>query len=106
MSCNSHTLAGIGLGCKDAIGSIKEVYLIKDEEVTDISLDEAGSAVASITLNASATFKTYKFRKGTSSMTSTMTTDEAAGFRQISHYSSQKWRQQNVLRLWQCVWIH
>ena len=79
MSCNSHTLAGIGLGCKDAIGSIKEVYLIKDEEVTDIQLDEAGSAVASITLADSATFKTYKFRKGTSSMTSTMTTDEAAG---------------------------
>ena len=79
MSCNSHTLAGIGLGCKDNMGGIKEVYLIKDSEVTDIQLDEGGSAVASITLAETATFKTYKFRKGTSSMSSTMTTDEAAG---------------------------
>ena len=79
MSCNSHTLAGIGLGCKDNMGGIKEVYLIKDSEVTDIQLDEGGSAVASITLADSAAFKTYKFRKGTSSMSSTMTTDEAAG---------------------------
>lgn len=79
MSCNSHTLAGIGLGCKDNMGGIKEVYLIKESEVTDIQLDEGASAVASITLADSATFKTYKFRKGTSSMSSTMTTDEAAG---------------------------
>ncbi len=79
MSCNSHTLAGIGLGCKDNMGGIKEVYLIKESEVTDIQLDEGASAVASITLADTATFKTYKFRKGTSSMSSTMTTDEAAG---------------------------
>lgn len=79
MSCNSHTLVGIGLGCKDNMGGIKEVYLIKESDVTDIQLDEAGSAVASITLDSSATFKTYRFRKGTSSMSSTMTTDEAAG---------------------------
>jgi hypothetical protein len=79
MSCNSHTLVGIGLGCKDNMGGIKEVYLIKESEITDIQLDEAGSAVASITLADSATFKTYRFRKGTSSMSSTMTTDEAAG---------------------------
>lgn len=78
MACSSITLKGIGLGCKDNMGGIKEVYLIKDEEVT-VTLDVAEGAVASIELLDSAKFKTYKFRKGTSSMTSTMTTDEAAG---------------------------
>lgn len=79
MSCNSHTLAGIGVGCKDNMGGIKEVYLIKDADVTSVTLDEAGAQVAAIELGSSATFKTYKFRKGTSSMASTMSTDEAAG---------------------------
>lgn len=78
MACSSITLKGIGLGCKDNMGGIKEVYLVKDDEVT-ISLDVEKAEVAEIALAESATFKTYKFRKGTSSMTSTMTTDEAAG---------------------------
>ena len=79
MACNSITLKGIGLGCKDHMGGIKEVYLIKDSEVTNVTLNEDKSAIESITLETSAKFKTYKFRKGTSQFTSTMTTDEAIG---------------------------
>lgn len=77
MACNSITLAGIGLGCKDNMGGIKEVYLIKEDDVKKITV--ADGAVTEIELGESASFKTYKFRKGTSQMTSTMTTDEAAG---------------------------
>lgn len=77
MACNSITLAGIGLGCKDNMGGIKEVYLIKEDDITSITVAEG--AVSAITLNEGASFKTYKFRKGTSQFTSTMTTDEAAG---------------------------
>lgn len=77
MACNSLTLAGIGLGCKDHMGGIKEVYLIKEADVKTITVTEG--AVSAIELEASASFKTYRFRKGTSQFTSTMTTDEAAG---------------------------
>ena len=77
MACNSITLAGIGLGCKDNMGGIKEVYLIKEDDITSITVAEG--AVSAITLTEGASFKTYKFRKGTSQFTSTMTTDEAAG---------------------------
>ena len=34
MACGSITLKGIGLGCKDHMGGIKEVYLIKEDEIT------------------------------------------------------------------------
>lgn len=78
MACSSITLKGIGLGCKDNMGGIKEVYLIKEDDVT-VTLDVAKAEVASIEVADGASFKTYKFRKGTSSMTSTMSTDEAAG---------------------------
>lgn len=77
MACGSITLAGIGLGCKDNMGGIKEVYLIKEDEVESIEVTEG--AVSAITIKEEASFKTYRFRKGTSSFTSTMTTDEAAG---------------------------
>lgn len=77
MACNSITLAGIGLGCKDNMGGIKEVYLIKEDDIASITVAEG--AVSAITLAEGASFKTYKFRKGTSQFTSTMTTDEAAG---------------------------
>lgn len=79
MACNSISLSGIGLGCKNNMGGIKEAYLIKESDVKSVELDSSKSQIASITLNESATFKTYKFRKGTSQFTSTMTTDEAAG---------------------------
>ena len=79
MACNSIALKGIGLGCKDHMGGIKEVYLIKDNEVKSVTLNEDRSAIDAIELETSATFKAYKFRKGTSQFTSTMTTDEAIG---------------------------
>lgn len=77
MACNSIALSGIGLGCKDNMGGIKEVYLIKEEDITKVEATEG--QISTLTLAESASFKTYKFRKGTSQFTSTMTTDEAAG---------------------------
>lgn len=77
MACSSQTLKGIALGCKDHMGGIKEVYLIKESDVKSITITEG--AVSAIQLEDSASFKTYRFRKGTSQFTSTMNTDEAAG---------------------------
>lgn len=77
MACNSIALKGIGLGCKDHMGGIKEVYLIKEADVTEVTVTEG--EISEITLKSESKFKTYRFRKGTSQFTSTMTTDEAAG---------------------------
>ena len=59
---------------------------IKEDEITGVDLakedGENGrpdAMIGSITLKEEAKFKTYRFRKGTSQFTSTMTTDEAAG---------------------------
>lgn len=77
MACSSISLAGIGLGCKDSMGGIKEVYIIKENDVTNITIEE--NIITAIETSTSAKFKTYKFRKGTSSMSTSLTTDEAAG---------------------------
>lgn len=77
MSCSSITLNGIGLGCKDSMGGIKKVYIAKSDDIGVMSLSD--NMIDNIEMKNSATFKTYEFRKGTSSMSTTLTTDEAAG---------------------------
>lgn len=79
MACKSFALSGIAMACKDNMGGIKEVYIIKSGDITDVTLNTEQSQIATITLAASAKFKTYKFRKGTGSMTSTASSDEAIG---------------------------
>ena len=79
MACKSFALSGIALGCKDLMGGIKEVYLIKSGDIKTKSLNTEQSQIAAITLEGGAKFKTYKFRKGTGSMTSTASSDEAIG---------------------------
>lgn len=79
MACKSFALSGIALGCKDLLGGIKEVYIAKAGDVTAVTLNTEESQIATITLAESAKFKTYKFRKGTASMTSTAASDEAIG---------------------------
>jgi len=86
MACSSITLAGINTGCKDNMGGIKEVYIIKKDYIESVTL--TSNAISAITVSVvdptAATpedqpWSTYKFRKGTSQFTSTMTTDDAAG---------------------------
>ena len=77
MACSSIVLAGINTGCKDNMGGIKEVYIVKKDSITEVTLTE--NQISAITMAESAKWSTYKFRKGTSQFTSTMTTDDAAG---------------------------
>ena len=79
MACKSFALSGIALGCKDTMGGIKEVYIIKSGDVKKVELNTEQSQIATIETETSAKFKTYKFRKGTASMTSTAASDEAIG---------------------------
>lgn len=79
MSCKSFALSGIALSCKDTMGGLKEVYIIKYADITAKTLNTEESQIASLTLAESAKFKTYKFRKGTASMVSTAASDDTIG---------------------------
>lgn len=79
MACNSYTLNGIELGCKDHMGGIKQVWLIDESDITAVTLNTENTEIATITVATSAQFKAYKFRKGTANMVSTATSDEANG---------------------------
>lgn len=79
MACKSFALSGIALGCKDNIGGIKEVYIIKTDDVTAKELNTENSQISTITLKESAKFKTYKFRKNTASMVSSANSDDTVG---------------------------
>lgn len=79
MACKSFALSGIAMSCKDNMGGIKEVYIAKESDITSIALNTEGSQIATITMDNSAKFRTYKFRKGTASMTSTAASDVAIG---------------------------
>lgn len=79
MACKSFALSGIAMGCKDVMGGIKEVYIIKSNNVLGKTLNTEESQIATITLDSSEKFKTYKFRKGTAAMTSTAASDDTIG---------------------------
>ena len=74
MAC-SLTLAGRGVGCKDALGGIKRIYV---SEWTDgFWDDEVSGEVADAT--AAETFYTYDMTRGSGSLNQTITSDLAAG---------------------------
>jgi hypothetical protein len=74
MAC-SLTLAGRGVGCKDALGGIKRIYV---SEWTDgFWDDEASGEVADAA--AAETFYTYDMTRGSGSLNQTITSDLAAG---------------------------
>lgn len=79
MACSNITLTGINVGCKDSMGGIKEVYAIKAENVTGVTVDASTNMIDDISVTTGEKFKTYKVRKQTSSMTSTFSTDDAVG---------------------------
>lgn len=74
MAC-SLTLTGRGVGCKDALGGIKRIYVA---EWSDGLWDPIVSGeVADVT--AATTFYTYDMTRGSGSLTQTITSDLVAG---------------------------
>lgn len=65
------------------MGGIKEVYLTNHSDVDQVTA-ETGKITA-ITMAAEQKFKKYSFRKGTSSMTSTLTVDKSNG---VKYYTT------------------
>lgn len=88
MSYCNQTLAGIPFECEPSLGGIKEVFIARYDDVNGKpSLSQSGDSkdvITAITMNSGATFKGYSFRKGTSSMTSTLNVDETAGINYVS----------------------
>ena len=75
MACTL-TLAGRGVGCKDALGGIKRIYVT---EWTDgLWEDIASGEVAGVTTTAQQ-FYTYDMTRGSGSLNQTITSDLAAG---------------------------
>lgn len=76
MAC-SKTFTGIGFECKDAVGGIVEAYIADINDVTTIT--PTSEVVTAITMAEGKKYHTYKFRKQTGSVNSTINTDAAAG---------------------------
>lgn len=81
--CNQ-TLAGITLDCSNNMGGIKTVYIANFGDVTTVTKDTEGEIITGITMADGAKFKTYQFRKGTSSMSSELTADETNGLNYVT----------------------
>lgn len=79
MAYCSQTLNGISIPCNDySKGGIKSVHIANYADVTDVKMGE-DEVITGITMTSGAKFKTYQFRKGTSSMTQTLTQEESTG---------------------------
>lgn len=76
MACNQ-TISGLVNDCATSKGGVVEVYLVNYDDVTDVTV--ATNKITGITMASGAKFKRYYFRPGTSSMTSTLNLDVAAG---------------------------
>lgn len=83
MDCSSISLAGIIMDCAPSLGGIKKVWLTQYAEGI-ATLDTAGK-IGSITLPDSQEWYEYQFRKGTGSLTSTLTVDETAGTNYVTN---------------------
>lgn len=77
MASCSQTLAGIPASCETNVGGIREVYICNYNDVDKITVTEG--VITAITMNATAKFKKYCFKKNTSSLTSTLNVDPANG---------------------------
>ena len=78
MAC-SQVLNGIAADCQTNVGGIREVYIANYGDVTTVEIDEVSNMIKTITMADTAKFKKYAFKKNTSSMTSTLNVDPAAG---------------------------
>lgn len=76
MACNQ-TISGLVQDCATSKGGILEVYLANFDDVASITVTD--NKVNAITMESGKKFKRYYFRPGTSSMTSTLNIDNAAG---------------------------
>lgn len=73
------TLNGIAASCDTNVGGVREVFIANYDDVTAIEVDETSNMIDTITMDTNKKFKQYFFKKNTSSLTSTLNVDPAAG---------------------------
>lgn len=83
MDCSSITLAGITMDCASSLGGIKRVWLT--QYGATVTVDESTNMISSISIPESNEWYEYQFRKGTGSLTSTLTVDETAGTNYVTN---------------------
>ena len=82
--CNQ-TLAGIPFDCSNSLGGIKAVYIANHSDVDGFTYEnDTMGKIKGLVMKDNATFKPYRFRKQTGSMTSTLTVDETAGVNYVT----------------------
>lgn len=105
MSCNSFTISGIGVQCKDSIGGIKKAWFAPFESIKTSVDAETNTIIPSPADEGSDApdldeiFKVYNFRKATGSMTSTLNTSETAGNSFTTEVTLQFLKQETSKRL-------
>lgn len=75
-------LSGLAKDCATSMGGIKTVYIANYDDVTKVSLE--GDTINSVEMADGKKFLQYNFRKGTGSMTSTLTIDAANGVNYVT----------------------
>ena len=75
MNCTSYTLTGLNAGCKDSVGGVAKVWLADSASVEWT----VNASTYTVTPSTTSVFKPYNLRKGSASMTSTLTVNENAG---------------------------
>ena len=75
MNCTSYTLTGLNAGCKDSVGGVAKIWLA-DQSAQTWTVD---ASTLTIKPSSTSAFKVYNLRKGSASMTSTLTVNDNAG---------------------------
>lgn len=78
-SCKSITVSAIDARCEGSVGGIKEIYVIANEDVTSVTVDDTTGNITAIELAASKKFQKWLFRPNTGSYTSTRAGDLTTG---------------------------
>lgn len=80
-SClSNYTLAGIGFDCNANLAGVREVYITYYDDAT-VTPDTDTHTISGVSLSTGVSWYTYEFARNTSSLTSTLTKDDANGTR-------------------------
>lgn len=78
-SCKSITVSAIDARCEGSVGGIKEIYVIANDDVASVSLNEATGVITDVILAGENKFQKWLFRPNTGSYTSTRSGDLTTG---------------------------
>lgn len=78
-SCSSVTVSAIDARCEGSVGGIKEIYVIANEDVQKVTVDETSGNITDVTLADAKKFQKWLFRPNTGSYTSTRSGDLTTG---------------------------